>query len=329
MDNGYSLSTYFKYSVLNIFGIAPKFFPLAFLISIVIFIIKHRDNSEFIILWTAGVKKTMILNLLIFSSFSVMFIYLIFSTYLTPLALSKSRELLSESKFNSFLPTVRAQQFSDSFKGLTFFVDRKINNEIENIFLYDVGKNLKNFSSNISDTDSTTIIAEKGIVRKKQLFLIKGQIISYKKSKNESEVLKFEQLNIDLNRLTTTVIKKLKLQETSTLKLLSCFFNKKSELRICRDDTKKEIIPLLIRRLILPAYIPLLALICSFLLFKSKSLHSSRISVFLYSFVLLVFVELVLKYTGSNDFIKYFYMATPMIIFGSLYPLLIYKFSKS
>ena len=63
-----------------------------------------------------------------------------FSTYLTPLALSKSRELLSESKFNSFLPTVRAQQFSDSFKGLTFFVDRKINNEIENIFLYDVGK---------------------------------------------------------------------------------------------------------------------------------------------------------------------------------------------
>ena len=30
VDNGYSLSTYFKYSVLNIFGIAPKFFPLAF-----------------------------------------------------------------------------------------------------------------------------------------------------------------------------------------------------------------------------------------------------------------------------------------------------------
>ena len=25
VDNGYSLSTYFKYSLLNIFGIAPKF----------------------------------------------------------------------------------------------------------------------------------------------------------------------------------------------------------------------------------------------------------------------------------------------------------------
>ena len=30
VDNGYSLITYFKYSFLNIFGIAPKFFPIAF-----------------------------------------------------------------------------------------------------------------------------------------------------------------------------------------------------------------------------------------------------------------------------------------------------------
>ena len=30
VDSGYSLSTYFKYSILNIFGIAPKFFPNAF-----------------------------------------------------------------------------------------------------------------------------------------------------------------------------------------------------------------------------------------------------------------------------------------------------------
>ena len=30
VDNGYSVLTYFKYSILNVFGIAPKFFPLAF-----------------------------------------------------------------------------------------------------------------------------------------------------------------------------------------------------------------------------------------------------------------------------------------------------------
>ena len=71
--------------------------------------------------------------------------------------------------------------------------------------------------------------------------MIKGQIISYKKSKNESEVLKFEQLNIDLNRLTTTVIKKLKLQETSTLKLLSCFFNKKVNYEFAEMIQKKKL----------------------------------------------------------------------------------------
>ena len=30
VENGYSVSNYFKYSLLNLFGITPKFFPLAF-----------------------------------------------------------------------------------------------------------------------------------------------------------------------------------------------------------------------------------------------------------------------------------------------------------
>ena len=30
VDSGYPVSTYFKYSFLNLFGIAPKFIPLAF-----------------------------------------------------------------------------------------------------------------------------------------------------------------------------------------------------------------------------------------------------------------------------------------------------------
>ena len=32
VENGYSISTYFEYSFLNIFGILTKFIPLAFLI---------------------------------------------------------------------------------------------------------------------------------------------------------------------------------------------------------------------------------------------------------------------------------------------------------
>ena len=57
--------------------------------------------------------------------------------------------MLGQSQFNSFLPTIKAKQFSDSFKGLTFFVEKKMDNEIQNVFLHDTGNNLKNFSSNI------------------------------------------------------------------------------------------------------------------------------------------------------------------------------------
>ena len=57
VENGYSITIYFKYSLLNLFGIAPKFVPLAFLLSLTIFIIKHIQDSEFVILWTSGVKK--------------------------------------------------------------------------------------------------------------------------------------------------------------------------------------------------------------------------------------------------------------------------------
>ena len=329
VDNGYSLSTYFKFSILNIFGIAPKFFPLAFLVAIIIFVIKNLNNSEFIILWTSGVKKIIIVNLLLFSSFTVAILYLIFSIYLTPLALSKSRNMLSKSTFNSFLPTIRNQQFSDSFKGMTFYVDKKINNEIQNIFIHDAGGNLKKFSSSVTDSSNTSIIAEKGIVNQKKLFLLNGQIISYKKNKAETEIFKFEQLSIDLGNLSTTVIKDLKLQETSTFKLLKCFSKLGYNSKFCNTEVKKEIIPILIRRIILPTYIPVIALICSFLLLNKKKFLFNKKSIFLYSFLLLVFIELILKYTGTNILIKYIYIFTPITIFFILYPLLVYKFSKN
>ena len=295
VDNGYSL--------LNIFGIAPKFFPIAFLISIIIFILRHQNNNEFIILWTTGVKKIVIVNLLLFSSVITIILYLIFSVYLTPLALNKSREMLGQSKFNSISPTVRAQQFSDSFKNLTFFVEEKINNEVRNIFLHDNGNNLKNFSSNKSDIQSTTIIAEKGIIEKKNLFLINGEIISKKKSQ-KNELIKFEQLNVNLKDLKTTVIKKPKLQETSTIKLMSCFFGQENKYGICNSDTKKEIFPVIIRRIILPTYLTVLCLICSFLLIKNQNFFQRKIPIFLSSFVILIFIELVLKYTGTNNFLR-------------------------
>ena len=60
------------------------------------------------------------------------------------MALKKSRYLLNKENFASFLPTVRIQQFSDSFKGFTFFVEKKKNDKIENVFIHDKSNVLKN-----------------------------------------------------------------------------------------------------------------------------------------------------------------------------------------
>jgi lipopolysaccharide export LptBFGC system permease protein LptF len=327
VDNGYPVTTYFQYSILNIFGIAPKFMPLAFFISVIIFIIKHQRDSEFIILWTSGVKKVQLVNLILFSSITVLIIYLIFSAFLTPLALNKSRQLLTEDQLNSFLPTIRSQQFSDSFKGFTFIVDEKVNNKVKNIFIHDTNNNLENFSSNIENVSSTTIIANQGIINNRKMLLINGQIISSKK-KEEVEVINFEQLDISLNNLSSAIIKMPKLQEISTLKLLSCFVKDSNEKKFCNKDAKKEIIPNLIRRIILPFYIPVVSLLCSFLLIKKNINLLERMTIYLFTFLLIVLTELLIRYTGINYQIRSIYIILPFTLIMSTYLILNYKLKK-
>ena len=64
------------------------------------------------------------------------------------------------------------------FKNLIFFVEKKVDNEIQNVFLQDKGDHFKNLSSNISKNSITNIVAQKGIVEKKKIILLNGQIIS-------------------------------------------------------------------------------------------------------------------------------------------------------
>ena len=328
VESGYPPSIYFKYSFLNLFGIAPKFIPLSFLLALTLFILKHIQDSEFVILWTSGVKKIKIVNLFFYTSLLIFAFYLLLSSFITPLALNKSRLLLTKENLNSFLPTIKSSQFSDSFKGFTLIVDDKSNNELKNIFLHDKGDNIKNLSSNISKTQTTTIIAKNGMVEKKKMFLFNGQIITSSKDNSKNEIIKFEQLIIDLGDLSTTTIKKPKLQETSTLKLLNCLVRNKFENQICKKDIKNEIVPTLSRRVILPLYIPVISLICSLLLIKTKARYLNKFFIFIYSFVLLIFTEMAVRYTGINIFIKNFFILFPFFLCLIFYFFLNSKFSK-
>jgi len=336
VESGYSVATYFQYSFLNLFGILTKFIPLAFLLSLMIFIVKQIQEKEFLILWTSGVKKLQIVNLFFFISIFVLIFYLVFSTLITPLALNESRTIIRQNNFNSLLPTIRAQQFSDSFKGFTFIVEKKLKNKIDNVFIHDNSNTLKNLTSNNKGNISTTIAARSGIVEEKKMVLFNGQIISSKKDNSKNEIVKFKQLNINLENLKTGTITQPKLQETSTLKLLQCMRNLVNEpvdkdVGYCKENAKKEITTVLNRRILFPFYIPIIALLCSFLLIKTRKQRNfflNKYSIFILSFLILLYAELIVRYTGISKIISILFTFSPVVLIPVIYMSLIFKLSK-
>ena len=93
-------------------------------------------------------------------------------------------------------------------------------------------ENLKNLSSNSSEITETVITAKKGLIpvliNNTKIFLFDGEVISSKKNA-DNEILKFDQLDIDLSNLQTTTIKLPKIQEISSWRLLSCFLKKEKK----------------------------------------------------------------------------------------------------
>tara|TARA_B100000767_G_C19756593_1_gene533217 strand:+ start:652 stop:1785 length:1134 start_codon:yes stop_codon:yes gene_type:complete len=331
VENGYSIVTYFQYSFLNLVAILTKLIPLSFLLSLMIFLVKQIQDNEFIILWTSGVKKLKIVNLLFFVSIFVLFFYIIFSAFVTPYALNKSRNLLNKEGFNSFLPTIRVQQFSDSFTGFTFIVEEKFENEVKNIFMYDKSNALKNLTSNQSETNATTVIAKEGIVKDRKMFLFDGSIITTNRNNGKNDIVKFEQINIDLKNLKTGTIKQFKFQETSSINLVNCIINPSAIIINCNENVNSEIITVLNRRFFLPFYIPVVALICSFLLIKAQSKKNyflNKYSIFVLGFLVLIYSELIIRFTGISKVIGTLFVISPFILIPIIYLFLILKLNR-
>ena len=219
------------------------------------------------------------------------------------------------------------------FRDLHFFVEKKKNNKIENVFIHDESNVLKNLTSDQSDKNSTTIVAENGIIQdRKKLILFNGQIISTQKNDLKNSVIKFAQLNINLANLSTDTIKTPKLQETPTYMLLQCVFKSYQEKILnCKESAKKEIKTVLNRRFVLPFYIPIVSLLCSFLLIKTEEKRNyflNKYTIFSLSFLILLYAELIVRYTGISKIVNILFIISPLLLTPIIYLLLVYKFSK-
>ena len=329
VESGYSIFTYLSYSLLSLTGVLTKFIPLSFLVAIVFFITKQIDEKEFTILWSSGVKKIHIVNLLLLSSLLILIFYLVFSMLITPYTLNQSRKLLSNKNEISIFPILKENQFIDAYKGVTLMVNTKIKNEVQNIFIFDTSNSFKNLHSDNSKNESLNIIAQKGIAEKDQMVLLKGQLITSMEDNSNSKIVKFDQMNLNLGSLENTIIKEPKIQETSTLKLLNCFSNNLKKNSFCKEGSKKELIPNLNRRIILPFYIPVISLISCLLLTNSKkNIFINKITIFLISFFVLLFAELFIRYTGLNYLVNYIFILFPFMLLPLIYLTLVKKFER-
>ena len=82
VDSGYSTSTYFTYSLLNLTNIMTKFIPLSFLLALVLTIIRLERQNELLVLWTSGVAKSKITHLFFFNIYIyIVILYNFFNTY--------------------------------------------------------------------------------------------------------------------------------------------------------------------------------------------------------------------------------------------------------
>ena len=283
VDSGYSTATYFTYSLLNLTNIMTKFIPLSFLLAMLLTIIKLERQNELLILWTSGIAKFKITNLFFLISILILLVYILFSTVITPTALNKSRSLIKQSGVDSVTNLLKPNAFSDAFKGLTFYIEEKENNIVKNIFIKDDSNNLKNLLPEKSSAKNKTIIAERGIVNKNRIILEKGFIQSYE-ANDTVRIIQFNKTILNLDNLDNRVIKDVKIQETSTFKILSCLKNhyykniSEGYVKNCPKNNIAIVVETFSRRILMPLYIPLISILISFMLVYTKNKYISLVS---------------------------------------------------
>tara|TARA_B110000438_G_scaffold291974_1_gene329653 strand:- start:240 stop:1325 length:1086 start_codon:yes stop_codon:yes gene_type:complete len=316
-EDGHAFATYFIYSLLTLSKVLTKLIPFCFLIAIVLTILKFEKDNELLVLWTSGLNKIHIVNLIFRISLLIMFLQLLLTSTFNPTLLNFSRTLLKNSELQFIPSLLKEKQFNDAVDGLTIFVESKNEDNIyNNIFIQDDSRIL----SKISSGTSSTIFAKFGYISEdeKDLILHNGNI--QKLNENGTvNIVKFEKTTLNLLGISTKSVSQPKVQETSTIKILQCIIENDDVRHNC-NNSKKSLMDIKIeinKRLGMPIYIPLIALISSFLLISRKEKKMSYLNKYIYfftSFLILALAEIIVRYSGIswNHTIIYYFIPLGM-----------------
>ena len=327
-EDGHAFTIYFLYSLLTLSKVLTKLIPFSFMIATVLTIIKLEKDNELIALWTSGLNKIFIVNHLVRISLLVMFLQLTLTVAVNPTLLNISRTLIKNSQLKFVSSMFKEKQFNDTVEGLTIFIEKKTNDKTyKNVFIRDESKVLSSMG-----TKSSTIIAKSGYMseNEKNLILLDGYI---QKTDNENNInfIRFEKTSFNLSGISTKSITEPKMQETSTLRILQCMQNKKVNILSCNliGKTMMNLKIEINKRIGMPFFIPLMALICSFLLASKRDKKIYQFNKYIYffiGFVILASAEITVRYSGNSWGHTAIYYLIPTSMIPLFYFALIKKF---
>ena len=332
IDDGHNFTIYFYYNLFNFPKIIHRILPFVFGISVFFELIKYERNNELLIFWTNGVTKKKFISNLINFSLIVMFIQILLGSFISPTSQLKAREFLKNSNMD-FLPNLIKQgKFIDTVSGLTIFInEKKDKNSFKNIYIQE--GNILDLTSD----DSQIIYAKEGFLDNtdnKIFKLLKGKIIST--NNNRLISFEFDKIDYDLSKFESRTIKIAKMQELPSRKIIECSISLmknvsyRERMFLCDSESLKNINQEIYKRFIKPMYIPLLTLVCCFLLTFSKienNFSFKTIKVFLYIFIILVLSEILMRYIESSQLLFSLVIILPILIYFLIFNFLISKVS--
>ncbi len=323
-EDGHSFKVYFLYTIYSLPKIFNKLLPFMFFFSVFFNLIKYEEQNQTLIFWTNGIKKITFLNIIIRYSFLFLTLNFIFTLFIVPLSQDKARSYIRDSNIDYLPLLIKPKKFIDTVEKLTIYSDKKDKNTLENIIIKDTFSNSK----------SKIIFSKKGYFTQKDdnnfLILTDGKILNINKGKTNA--FDFNQTQINLSKYSSKSIKTPKLQEVNTVSLFECLvFTEKvttdsgDRLKFNCNETislKKKITQELFSRLFKPFYIPLLALVCGFLLIKSKNSQdftSYKLKIFVLGVFIISISEISTKFYSLNLIKSLSILLVPLILFILFY----------
>ena len=328
-EDGHGFKVYFLYTLLSLPKIFSKILPFIYFVSLFYIILKYENNNELIIFWTIGIKKIEFANVLLKFSIFYLILQLLFTTFIVPKTLDKARSYIRSSNVDLYSSIIQEKKFIDAVKDLTIFVEeKKSNGDLKNIFL----------KEKIGSDEYQIIFAKKGLIKSKNnksnLILVNGNIINGNYENSNS--FEFSETQLNLSKFSTHTTTHPKIQEITTYDVLACIvrlknfpssfltnkFKTQKYLTNCELNNITSSFQEIFKRIILPFYLPILSLIASLIIIKSKDdfeFLKYKFVLFLSGVTTIIVSEVSMRYSSSNIFQNIYLILLPLLLFFFIY----------